>query len=278
MRALARQFPFATIVALACAAPASTTGAGHMPIAASAYVAIEAGTGHVILGRNEDVQRPIASLTKVMTGLLVIERGHLSQRVRVTRQAASVEAYREGLVVGYAYRRLALLWSSLLVSSNDSATALAIDDGRGSLGRFYAAMNAKARALGMRQTRYASASGLDDTRNLSTALDQARLARAALRSRLFATIVSTRVHRSPWPTAPHTKVWVNHNKMLGWVPGTYGVKTGWTTRAGGCVIIAQKRGAKRVIAVVLGSPSIWSDMATLLDRAFARMSAGPPPS
>jgi D-alanyl-D-alanine carboxypeptidase len=58
--------------------------------------------------------------------------------------------------------------------------------------------------------------------------------------------------------------------MLGWAPGTYGVKTGWTRRAGGCLIVAQERGGRRVIAVLLGSPSIWSDIATLLDRAFAR--------
>jgi serine-type D-Ala-D-Ala carboxypeptidase (penicillin-binding protein 5/6) len=260
----------AAALAAAGALPAETARAVRPAIAAPSYVAIDAATGRVIMGRNAYVRRPIASLTKVMTGLLVIERGLLSRRVRVTRQAVRVEPYREGLVVGVGYQRRALLWSALLASSNDSATALAIDGGEGSLRRFYAAMNAKARELGMRRTIYASASGLDDRRNLSTALDQARLARSALEVPLFATIVSARAHRSPWPVPPHTKRWVNHNKLLGWAPGTYGVKTGWTTRAGGCLIVSQKRGDRRVIAVVLGSPSIWSDIATLLDRAFAR--------
>ena len=65
-------------------------------------------------------------------------------------------------------------------------------------------------------------------------------------------------------------LWVNHNKMLTQAPGTYGVKTGWTTRAGGCLIIAQRRSGHAVIGVVLGSQDIWSDMTTLLDAAFAR--------
>jgi D-alanyl-D-alanine carboxypeptidase len=166
---------------------------------------------------------------------------------------------------------MTLLWSSLLVSSNDSATALAIDAGGGSLNRFYALMNAKARSLGMVRTTYASASGLNDTNNLSTALDQAILARAALTNPTFARIVATRVHRTSWPPPTYAKVWVNHNKMLMTTPGTYGVKTGWTTQAGGCLIVAERRGDRAVIGVILDSPSIWVDGPALIDKAFAQM-------
>ena len=90
----------------------------------------------------------------------------------VTPAATNVEPYKEGLVAGRAYTRETLLWSALLASSNDSATALAIDAGGGSLAGFYALANARAKALGMTSTTYASASGLDDVRTLSTALDQ----------------------------------------------------------------------------------------------------------
>jgi serine-type D-Ala-D-Ala carboxypeptidase (penicillin-binding protein 5/6) len=270
MRAGAILLTCITTLLVACAVPAVTTGANQQRIAARSYVAIDGSTGKVIMGRNAQLRRPIASLTKVMTGLLVIERGALGRRVRVTSAAVDVEDYREGLVVGRAYKRITLLWSALLASSNDSATALAIDGGGGSLARFYAAMNARARSLGMRRTTYASASGLDDRRNLSTALDQALLARAALRNSTFAGIVGTRTHRTTWAAPTYAKVWVNHNKMLAWAPGTYGVKTGWTRRAGGCLIVAQRRSGRSVVAVLLGSPSIWTDMAALLDRAFAR--------
>jgi D-alanyl-D-alanine carboxypeptidase len=237
-------------------------------IEAPSFVAIDAVSGRILVARRETVRRPIASLTKVMTGLLAIERGDLLGRVRVTPAAVNVEDYREGLVAGRRYRRITLLRSALMVSGNDSATALALDGGGGSLSRFYALMNARARAIGMTGTTYASASGLDDVHNISTALDQARLARVALRNQTFAAIVGTARYRTRWAAPTYAKVWVNHNRMLASAPGTYGVKTGWTTRAGGCLIVAQRRGSRAVIGVVLASPSIWSDMNRLLDIAF----------
>jgi serine-type D-Ala-D-Ala carboxypeptidase (penicillin-binding protein 5/6) len=240
-------------------------------VLAPSFVAIDATSGRVLAARGEQVRRPIASLTKVMTALTAIERGGLDGRITVTPAAIRVEPYVEGLVPGRSYTRATLLWSALLASSNDSATALALDAGGGSLSRFYALANERARALGMTSTTYASASGLDDVHNLSTAIDQALLARAALRNPTFATIVATRSHWTRWAAPTYAKLWVNHNKMLLTTPGTYGVKTGWTSRAGGCLIAAVRRGDRAVIGVLLGSPSIWTDMATLLDVAFDRM-------
>ena len=230
------------LAAPGAAVPASTAGAAPAKVLAPSFVAIDAATGRVLAARGADIRRPIASLTKVMTALTVIERGNLEGRVVVTRAATQVEPYREGLVAGRAYTRETLLWSALLASGNDSATALAIDAGGGSLAGFYALANQKARSLGMTSTTYASASGLDDVRNLSTALDQALLARAALQNPTFARIVATRTHWTKWAAPTRAKLWVNHNKMLGTTPGTYGVKTGWTSRAGGCLIVAVRRG------------------------------------
>ena len=246
------------------------TSHGLAAIAAPSYVAIDAETGRVLVARGATVRRPIASLTKVMTALVVIERGDLGRAVRVTPQVVAVDDYREGLLPGRRYSRMTLLRSSLIVSANDSSTALAIDAGGGALRRFYALMNERARSIGMTRTTYASASGLDDDRNLSTALDQAILAQDALHNPTLAAIVRTRKFRTKWPAPTYVKVWVNHNKMLFTTPGTYGVKTGWTTRAGGCLVVAQRRGGRAVIGVVLGSPSIWTDMSALLDTAFRR--------
>jgi D-alanyl-D-alanine carboxypeptidase len=256
------------------ASPATAAKAPKPTITARAYVAIDAASGQVLVERRARTRMPIASLTKIMTGLLVIERGELERRVTVTRQATAVEPSIEGLVPGRRYRRETLLWSALLVSANDSATALAIDAGGGSLRRFYAMMNERARQLGMDGTTYASPSGLDDTRNLSTAVDQARLARAALRDPLFRSIVSTKRHWTKWAAPTYAKEWVNHNRMLSTYPGTFGVKTGWTTRAGGCLAVAVQRGERSVIAVVLGSKAIWSDMPLLVERAFRALSRG----
>jgi len=259
------------LVLPAAAGPASASGTSQQRVLAKSFVAIDAADGRILAGKGERTRRPIASLTKVMTALLVIERGDLRQRVTVAPLATRVEPYREGLVAGRRYTRDTLLWSALLASGNDSATALAIDLGDGSLTRFYALANAKAHALGMASTTYTSASGLDDVHNLSTALDQAMLARVALGNRTFASIVGTREHWTKWAAPTMAKLWVNHNRMLATTPGTYGVKTGWTTRAGGCLIAAVRRGDRALIGVVLDSPSIWTDMATLLDVAFNRM-------
>lgn len=250
---------------------AAKPGEGVSSISAASYAAIDSESGRVLVAHNARTIRPIASLTKVMTALVVIERGALNRMVRVAPRAVAVEDYREGLVAGDRYSRITLLRSALIVSANDSATALAIEAGGGSLRRFYGLMNARARSIGMEHTTYASASGLDDERNLSTALDQALLTREALKSPILAAIVRTRKLRTAWPAPTYAKVWVNHNKMLFTTPGTYGVKTGWTTRAGGCLIIAQRRGGRSVIGVVLASENIWSDMSVLLDAAFRRV-------
>jgi D-alanyl-D-alanine carboxypeptidase (penicillin-binding protein 5/6) len=242
-------------------------------ITAKAFAAIDADSGRLLAGKRARVRLPIASLTKVMTGLVVIERGNLETKVRVPALVTRVEPTNEGLVPGKRYKRSTLLWSALLASANDSATALAWDAGGGSLEGFYALMNARARALGMRNTTYASASGLDDRVNRSTAFDQAILARAALRNPTFAAIVATRRKLVRWAAPTHAKEWINHNKMLATYPGTYGVKTGWTTRAGGCLAVAVRRGDRAVVAVVLRSSAIWSDMPLLVERAFKRLDA-----
>jgi D-alanyl-D-alanine carboxypeptidase (penicillin-binding protein 5/6) len=224
----------------------------------------------VLLAQRPHERRAIASLTKVMTGLLVAEAGALDRRVTVPVEATLVEPTNEGLRPGGRYRRLTLLYSAMLVSANDSATTLGYELGGGSLERFYALMNDRARRIGMRETVYASASGLDDLRNVSTAYDQALLARAALRNAAFRRVVSTRRYFTRWSAPTLAKEWVNHNKMLFTHAGTYGVKTGWTSRAGACVAVAVRHGKRGVILVVLDSKRLWPDTEHLVERAFAR--------
>lgn len=242
-------------------------------LTAESFVAIDAEEGTVLIAHAEKRRRPIASLTKVMTALIVIEDGHLDRKIRVPKQATTVEPSREGLKAGRWYERRLLLYSMLMVSANDSAEALGYAAGGGSLARFYRRMNERARALGMTRTHYASTSGLNDETNLSTALDQAVLARAALRNPTFAKIVRTKRKVVDWPAPTYAKEWVNHNRMLVTYPGTYGVKTGYTSAAGACLVVAVERGGRHVIAVVLDSDNIWADMPRLVDIAFERIAA-----
>jgi D-alanyl-D-alanine carboxypeptidase len=251
----------------------SRTVAFEPKLSAEAYIAIDADSGRVLVAHRDRDRRPIASLTKIMTGLLVAEAGELRRKIRVPPEATRVEPNREGLKAGRRYERRLLLYSALMVSANDSAAALAYDAGGGSIGRFFRMMNARARELGMTDTKYRSASGLNDETNLSSARDQAIVSRAALENPAFARIVRTRYKLVEWPPPTHAKEWVNHNKMLVSEPGTYGIKTGYTSKAGACLAVAVHRDGRSVIAVVLGSKNIWADMPRLVDAAFERIGA-----
>ena len=239
-------------------------------LSAKSYIAIDADTGEVLVARREQRVRPIASLTKMMTALIVIEDGELDRKIKVPKVATLVEPNKEGLLAGRWYPRRLLLNSALLVSSNDSAEALAFAGGDGSLKAFHRRMNARAAELGMEHTTYASGSGLEDEANLSTAADQAILARVALENPTFAKIVRTVRRMVDWPPPTYAKEWVNHNRMLATYEGTYGVKTGYTRKAGGCLVVAVRRDGHDVIAVVLGSQNVWRDMPLLVDEALAR--------
>ena len=240
-------------------------------LTAQVYIAIDAETGEVLIARRDRQRLPIASLTKTMTALLVIERGKLARKIQVPKKATLVEPNKEGLVANRWYPRKLLLYSSMLESANDSAYALAVDAGSGSLGRFYRRADARARKLGMTDTRYRSPNGLNDHTNLSSARDQAILGREALDNRTFAAIVRTKVKNVKWPPPTYSKEWLNHNDMLWTYKGTYGIKTGWTTQAGGCLATAVRRNGHEVIAVVLHSNDIWNDMRRLVDRAFGEI-------
>jgi D-alanyl-D-alanine carboxypeptidase (penicillin-binding protein 5/6) len=257
-------------LALAALAPSARPAAPPSPTA-RAWVGIDAASGRVLIAQRAYERRPIASLTKVMTGLLAAEAGDLGRRVRVPSAVTLVEPSIEGLRPGARYKLRTLLYSALLVSSNDSAEAIAFDLGGGSRERFYDLMNQRAARIGMSGTVYASASGLEDRRNVSTAYDQALLARAAMRNPTLAQVVGTVRYRTRWAAPTIAKEWVNHNRMLQTYAGTYGIKTGWTTKAGACVAVAVRRSGRAVIVVVLGSKNLWSDTPLLVERAFARI-------
>jgi D-alanyl-D-alanine carboxypeptidase (penicillin-binding protein 5/6) len=157
---------------------------------------------------------------------------------------------------------------SLVPSANDAATALALFVGKGSLPRFVALMNEKARSLGMRDTHFASASGVIDRGNYSSAWDMAAHARYAMRSPRFRTVVATAKKRVDWAAPTNWKIYVNHNHLLQRYRGADGIKTGWTTVAGHCLVASASRGKVRLIAVVLGSADAVADTTRILDLGF----------
>ncbi len=236
---------------------------------APSAILIDADTGTVLWAKGARLRRPIASTTKIMTALVAMSRLRPHHVVVVPRQATRVPPSKEGLRAGERVPAWKLFYGLLLASGNDTAVALAVAAG-GSRGRFLAMMNAKARQLGLRDTRFASPSGLLDDGNYSTAWDLAALARYAMRNARFRAVVRTREKTVSWSPPVHAKRYRNHNKLLWRYPGADGIKTGWTTRAGGCLVASARRYGIRLIAVVLGTPDIYGDATRLLDYGFAR--------
>jgi serine-type D-Ala-D-Ala carboxypeptidase (penicillin-binding protein 5/6) len=236
-------------------------------IAAQAAILVDLDTGQVLDRKAADIPRPIASLTKLMTALLVVERTQPSDVVTVAPDAVyPADRYGAsstlGLRTGERQTVEDLLYGLLLGSANDAADALAIHVA-GSTSAFVALMNDRARALGMTNTRFRSASGLDD-RGRSTPRDLARLARAVEAVPLLRTIVATRFHAIPAPKGPDRRI-QNRNALLWLDPSADGVKTGSTAAAGACVIATSDRGGRRLLVVVLHAPEeAFSDAAALL--------------
>ena len=247
--------------------PAPTTQAPE--VGAVSAVLVDLDTGQVLFDLDRHERRPIASLTKIMTALLVVERAGLTDVVTVSEGAASGQVSGIsglGLVPGERIRVNELLYALLLQSANDAALALA-EHVSGSVDAFVDAMNARAEQLGMTRTMFASPNGLDDT-GYSSAGDLVRLTRAAFRSRGFASIVATRFHTVESLDA-EPRIVQNRNVLLWLYPGAIGVKTGFTSPAGFCVVAGAQRGDERLLAVVLGEPGEpFSDAAALLNYGF----------
>jgi serine-type D-Ala-D-Ala carboxypeptidase (penicillin-binding protein 5/6) len=239
-------------------------------VAAGAVVLADLDTGQILWGNEIEERRPIASITKIMTALIVIQRTDPSDVVTVSPAAAapapSAAAAELGLVPGERISIQDLLYALLLQSANDAAVALA-EHVAGSVDAFVDVMNAEARRLHLADTRFASPNGLDDS-GYSTARDLAVLTRAAFDSPLFASIVRTKFHRIPSPSG-RPRMIQNRNVLLWLYPGAIGVKTGFTTPAGFCVVAAATRDGLRLVAVILGEPGEpFSDAAAVLDYGF----------
>jgi D-alanyl-D-alanine carboxypeptidase (penicillin-binding protein 5/6) len=235
-------------------------------IRATGAILEDLDTGQVLFELKPNTRRPIASVTKIMTALVVLENLSVEDPVTVSGNAASQTGSILGLQRGERISVRNLLYALLLQSSNDAAVSLA-EAAAGSVDRFLTSMNDRAHAIGLRHSRFYSPNGLDD-RGYSTPADLARLTRSAELLPLFAKIVRTRTHRITSLTGPPRTV-QNRNVLLWLYKGAVGVKTGFTTPAGNCLVAVAERSGRRLVAVVLGAPEeAFDGGATLLDYGF----------
>ncbi|MEU6426413.1 D-alanyl-D-alanine carboxypeptidase family protein [Microbispora sp. NPDC046973] len=267
--ALAAAFVTAgTAAAPAQAAPARTTQAP--PVTAREAYLVDTTEGTVQFAKRETRRVPIASLTKVMTAYVVRRQARLDDVLTITkadvRHAAAGGATTAGLRAGERLTVRDLLYGLMLPSGADAAHALAERYGPGTA-RFVAKMNDAARALGLRDTRYANPDGLP-SKGYSTARDQAALAVAALRDPVIASVAKTPKRVVGKSSLHRAHVWRNTNDLLD--DGAVGLKTGFTNQAGYCLSFAAVRDGRTYVGVVLGERSDKARFATarkLLDLA-----------
>jgi D-alanyl-D-alanine carboxypeptidase (penicillin-binding protein 5/6) len=240
-------------------------------VKAPAAILVDLGSGRVLFAKEPDLRRPIASLAKIMTALLVLRRTNLDDEVIVSRKAAKTPPTTIGLQAGEEIQVQSLLYGLLLHSGNDAAVALA-EHVSGSVRAFVQLMNDEAAALGLADTHYASPNGLSD-RGYSTVRDLAKLTRIALADPTFTQIVSSEQHWIPGPPGQMHRL-RNLNLLLGAYPGTFGVKTGYTHAAGDCVVGVARRGGQALLAIELGDDpdthwkDAYGDVIRLFDYGF----------
>ncbi len=231
--------------------------------------ALRTGDGRTLWDRGADAERAMASTTKIMTALVVLDRTELTERVTVTGGAAGVGEAEAGLVAGESYTVQQLLEAMLVRSGNDAAFALA-EHVAGDENAFVALMNEKAVELGLSHTAFTNPHGLDEDGHHTSAADLATLTTVAMADPRFAAIVN--MPRVSVTAGGRTTTFDNSNKLLGTYEGATGVKTGWTSDAGYCLVASAQRGSISFIAVVLGTSSEdarFEQARTLLDWGFA---------
>ncbi len=229
-------------------APTVDLVGGEPAVDAASYVVYDVATNRVIAAKAADVARPVGSVIKLLSTLVVLQAGPLDDPVTVPTMQVDIKESQIGLRAGEQLTRGVLLRAMLIVSANDAARALAIDVA-GSEAAFAKRMNATAKALRLTDTKAANPIGLDAPGAHSTADDVLVLARQVLRSADVRAAVSRRSAKLHGVTYPAT------NKLLGAVAGADGIKTGHTTGAGYCVAASATRNGRQIIVVVLGSSS-----------------------
>ncbi|QYR19952.1 D-alanyl-D-alanine carboxypeptidase [Paenibacillus sp. sptzw28] len=235
---------------------------------ARAAALIDVESGRLLYSSAGDKPMKIASLTKIMTAIVAIEHGKLSDMVKTSKRAAGKEGSSIYLKLGEEMSLQNMLYGLMLRSGNDAATAIAEHVG-GSEEGFVHMMNEKARMLGLANTQFMNPSGLDDQGHYSSADDMAKLTAYALKNPVFKEIVKTKVKTAPNPYDEWDYKWRNKNKMLTMYEGADGVKTGYTTQAFRCLVSSATRGGQQLAVVTLNDGDDWLDHRKLLDWGFA---------
>lgn len=241
-----------------------------LPVYAGGAILIEAESGRVLYEQHAHTRMPMASTTKIMTALVVLEACDLQATVAIDERAVGTEGSSVYLYPGELLTVEQLLYALMLSSANDAAAALAYEVA-GSIESFAALMNQKARELGLDDTHFANPHGLDAEGHYTTAYDLARLSAYALENEDFLRIVSTPKKVIPLREQQGARVLRNHNRLLGSLQGCIGVKTGFTKKSGRCLVSATERDGVRLVCVTLDCSDDWRAHTALHEQGHSAL-------
>lgn len=254
---------FRTAAAFVAAVLLTIPAAAAPELSAASAILMDADTGAVLYEKDADRPSLIASTTKIMTAVVVLEHCDPERRFTVPEAATQIEGSSMYLKAGETLAIRDLLYGMMLHSGNDAAVALALACS-GSTEEFVAQMNLKAQKLGLHNTHFENPNGLDGETHRSSARDLALLTQYALQNETFLQIVSTKTIRIG------ERCLSNHNKLLWMLDGALGVKTGYTKAAGRVLVSAAERNGRRLIAVTVRDGNDWQDHRALYDYGFSR--------
>ncbi|PIZ15303.1 hypothetical protein COY51_05550 [Candidatus Desantisbacteria bacterium CG_4_10_14_0_8_um_filter_39_17] len=239
-------------------------------IPASAILIKDLTNNQTIYSYNENESCHIASLTKIMTSILIIERIKLDTLVKVSRNVKKINTWKLGLKWGQKIRMSDLLYAMLIESRNDAAL-VAAEAIAGTEKNFVELMNKKAREIGATNTKFTNSHGLDtDGGNFSTASDLAKITRYALKKSLFAKIINTKEKDIYWKDSKtHHRKLKTVNKMLLLYEGVDGVKTGYTRLAGKCIVTTCMKNGQQLLCIILNTDDLWKNTPKILDYGFS---------
>lgn len=243
------------------------SNASEISVSAESAVVLNADTGEILYSKNPYEKRGMASTTKIMTSLVALEYGNLTDTVKAKLSDVTVEGTSIGLKEGDEVSLETLVAGMLLESGNDAANVTATMIG-GSKEKFSQLMNKKAKELGMLSTNFKNPSGLTEEGHYSTAYDMALLASETIKNQKFRELCSTRSYKATYGTPQYQRTFYNHNKFLSIYDGALGIKTGFTKASGRCLITAAERDGVTLVAVTLNARDDWNDHVKMMEYAF----------
>lgn len=239
-----------------------------------AEVVLEVNSGRILYCDNENQKLPMASTTKIITAITVLENADINKDVKITSKTCNIEGSSVYLKDGDIFTLKDLLYGLMLRSGNDCAESLALFVGN-TRENFIKMMNSTCKKIGCENTNLTNPHGLPDDNHFTTAIDLARISAYAMKNPTFCEIVSAKRVIVTEKSKNEKRVFVNKNKMLSRFDGANGIKTGYTKKAGRCLVSSAIRKGMQLVCVVINSPQMFERSAELLNEAFCDYSYAP---